>query len=482
MFATLLWSMATLFFCWFEYITWTQFKAHKVFLIDAGLFDFVCSSFRHGHFLRFPLVWEANVNNFADHFRPIFMVIALAYFVVDHVMTLLTFFNGALVFAVVPLCYLARRILGHDWIALQLGLLYLTNVFTRSIHLAIHAEAMIPIGIFLLMLALEKRHTKLLWFSAIYLFSQKEDIPLYIGAVAVVVFLEQLKTKNDPWLRKQSILLIITSAIMLFVAAAVVNLSGAELLNTAGVGPLVKFASMGTTKTEVLIYLLTHPIETLAKIFSMPLLLLFLSVGGVALFDLKRSWIVICSAALFMVVDNPLVANLNYYYSYAALPFVFVSGIYGFRVLQTKFSHSRFFYPIFISLFSVIVAVQFFLPTRTDGLAHKPFTPDPRGELLADVLNLIPKDAVVCAQYDLYAQVPNRPIKLPFTVPHLKLAEYVLLDSKGIMVIPSEQVSQVRAILNSSEFDDVFTGDGFQLLVRVKPANAELYSQSPASQ
>ena len=462
-----LWIICSLFFLWFQYITWTQYTAHRVFLIDAGLFDFMCSGFKHGHMMRFPLAWEAEAYILGDHFRPFFYFIGLLYLLYDHPMVMLSVFNAALVFAAIPLYYLGKDLLDNRAFAFFVVLLYLTNHFVRSIHLSIHAEALIPMGIFCLALAYQRKSNYLYWISVVYLFSQKEDIPLYMACMALPFIVQGIVQKNYAWEFKKSLYLLVLSITLFPLALYCMYLFGSARLAESGINAFEKFSSMGSTKVEVLVYILQNPFEILSRVFRLPLLILFLSVGMFSLLDWKRFWIVIFCASIFMIVDNPLVSNLNYYYSYAALPFVFISGLYGLGVLVKRYQSNRKVIYLLLSYLMVILLIQFPMSTRTDSLPHFPFSKSPRYDIASEVIAVIPKDAAVAAQYDLYARVPNRKIKVPITVNHLQFVDYVLLDAKGRSVLDPNEIPEIKRILNSDSYELEIEIDGLQLLKRV---------------
>jgi uncharacterized membrane protein len=467
-----LWLISSLFFLWFQYITWTQYTAHRVFLIDAGLFDFMCSGFRHGHMMRFPLAWEAEANMLGDHFRPFFYLIGLLYLIYDHPMVMLSVFNAALVFAAIPLYYLAKDLLVNRAVAFQIVLLYLTNHFVRSIHLSIHAEALIPIGIFCLALAYQRKCNYLYWISIVYLFSQKEDIPLYMACMGLPFIIQGFVQKSYGWEFKKSLILFALSIILFPLALYCMYLFGSARLASSGINAFEKFSSMGFTKYEVLLYILQNPFEILSRVFRIPLLILFLSIGMFSLLDWKRFWVVIFCASIFMIVDNPLVSNLNYYYSYAALPFVFVTGVYGLNNLNKRFAGKPKYTYSVIAYFVVILLVQLPINTRTDSLPHLPFSKSPRYDLASEVIANIPAEADVAAQYDLYAREPNRKMKVPITVKHLYLVDYVLLDAKGRSVLDPSEIPEIKRILNSDSYELVMEIDGLQLLRRVSPVSS----------
>lgn len=474
LFHILLWSFTTLMFVWYTYISWTQYYSTRVYLIDGGMFDFVLSGFRHGHFMRYPLAWEENVSYFAAHFRPIFIVISLFYFIADHAMMMLTVFNACLVFAAIPLGLLARKILRHDLLAFVMVGLYLTNVYTRSIHLSVHPEALSPLGFFLLFLAVENKNKWMLWGSLIFLFSIKEDMPLYTGAFALTMFFDK-----DDWMRKNAVYILISSVVVFIFALTTIELAGAEKLVTADVKPLEKFSNMGDTKLEILFYVFTHPIEIAGKIFKPALFYLFLSTGFLALLDWKRFWIILFAASIFLIVESPTVGHLHYYYSYAALPFVFYCGINGLYFLQTKLNNVTILHRTVIVLFAIMAVVQSFFLTRTDYRPHWPFKYDEKMLILSDIINLIPDDADVCVQYALYAKVPNRPVKLELASKNLPYAEYVLFDEYGINRSDDVETYRINTIISSDEFKLVHHVAGYGLLQRVKEPNLSRYSVLP---
>lgn len=457
-------------FVYMEYITWTQYAANLVFMVDAGLIDMISAGLVHGNFLRYPLRWHVEANYFAGHFRPILFLVMPFYFVADHVMTLLSLKNLALAGAAIPLGLMARTIIGRDELALGVVLLYLANHFTGSIHLANHPESFALVGMFTFFLGAVRRNPWLFFGGMVWAWMVKEDYPIYTAA-----FCFSLLFSRDRRLLTWSVAGMLLSVLWFGLALWVMRLSGQEALHEAGQIPLARFEDMGETKPEIVLYMMTHPIETLGRIFRWPLFWLLASTGFLALLDWRRNWMVVMGASVFMVTGDPITRELLYYYSYPAIPFLMYSTTVGVSaLLRWMPRENRILVPatgVFLLLVSIVNGV---LPTRTDGYYRLPFAVTDRHRMVPAIVSIVPDEDPIAVQYDLYARVPNRPVKLPVRERFLDEVDWVLIDSEGrpADLWGGDRLDEVDAILerlNSDEFVIEFQGEGYYLFHRAEP-------------
>jgi uncharacterized membrane protein len=472
-FHVVLWSMFVVAFCWFNYITWTQLRANLIFYADAGVFDYLCSGPRHGLFLTHPQSWDLQANYFAMHFRPILLLIMPFYFLVDHAMTFLSFENLALVGAVVPLCYFARRVLQNDLLALGIGGLYLTNHFVRSIHLANHPEAMMFLGFFLLFYAFESKNIWLYLVGAIWVLSIKEEMGLYL-----CLFAFPFLFCKDRWKWRVVVGTFVLGVLMVGLSVLVMKWAGSGQIDMADLKPGHRYNELGATAIEKLLFPVYHPILTIERLFRPVLWMAFLTTGLLALLDWRRFWMVFAAPVLFTITSNPLVGNLWYYYSYPIIPFLFYSTVMGTAcansfLMKKGWSSNK----VLIPFLGVCLFVGFFLKTRTDGYEHKPFTVESYHLACDEIISYIPDDVPVAIQYEIYAKVPNRKVKLPLRAENLKHAEYILFNFSPIgrpADLFGDEKKQERdkvvETVYSDEFETVVEAYGYMLRKRKTPA------------
>ncbi len=466
-FAVGLAALLLLAFAWFEWVTWTQYQSNRVFLADAGKFDFICSGLRHGNFLREPLYWNLDVNYFAGHFRPVLLLLMPLYFLADGAMTFLTAMNAAIVLGALPLTLFARDLLRSRALALAVAAAYLSNHFTASLHLAIHPESLALPGMFGMFLAVQRRRPVLYGACMAWALLAKEDYAIWTGLFGLSLLVEPQRD-----LRRWALATVAAAVAWWVIAHAAMHASGAPLLRSIGDQPLSRFASMGDTKGEVLLHMATHPLAMAGRLFAPALLAVLASTAFLALADWRAFWLTIASAGVFIVTDDPLVSDLAYYYSYPAIPFLFYNTVRGMaNVCAARRVPPETAARVLTILFALVALASVPLRTRTDGYRRFGFPVTDHHRLLPEVADNIPPDAPVAVQYDLYARVSNRPVKLPLRLAWLDDVEWVLLDVNGRMsdLVGEEKREEREELfrrLESPEFETVLAIDGYVVLRR----------------
>ena len=87
--------------------------------------------------------------------------------------------------------------------------------------------------------------------------------------------------------------------------------------------------------------------------------------------------------------------------------------------------------------------------------------------------HIIPAEAPVAVQYDLFAKVPNREIKLPLRLKDLSHAEYLLFNFQRGRPADlygeenRQELEQIIAIINSDEFEVFVSIEGYYVMRRV---------------
>lgn len=469
-FAWALGVLVAVVFAWMQWVTWTQYASNRVFLADAGAFDAMIAGPLHGTFLQLPTQHGMGVNYFATHFQPVLLLITPLYLVADHVMTYLTVLNAALVLAMVPLALLAAHVLGSRLLALAVALLYSTNHFVASIHLANHSESLALVAFFAMFLAFERRRP--VWYAVAFawLLLLKEDLAVYTGLYGATLLLERDKSA-----RKWGLVTLGVSIAGFVAVLTIIKLMGRDVLAASDADPLRYYRHMGDSVPAILLHMATHPVEVARRLFDPMLLLLLASVAFLPLLDWRRLIAIVLAAGVFFLANDHAFATLQYYYSYSAIPFLFLGTVKGANLLIERFpTHRRTVTVAMSALFLLIAAVSAGLPTRTDGYRRVPFEVTEHHRLARDFNRLVPRDAAIAVQYDLFTKISNRKVKLPLRGHTIDDVEYVFFDVHGRApdLYGEERREEAVALFErilSDEFETVFEADGYFLRRRAVP-------------
>lgn len=441
-------------FIYFEYVTITQYLSQHFYLADIGVIDSAIARTLRGEFLRSPI---SDWNYLAVHFRPILLLFVPLYLICDHVLTLSTVFNLALIGAVFPLYLFALEKTRYWWLAAGFSVAYIFNHFTLSLHLSLHPESLLMVGFFTMFLAVERRKNWLYWIAMCWVMAIKEDIPLFVAGYGLyLAFIAREKR------RKLGLATVGVAILWLCIAGLIMYLlRPAEGVYKGGTPLLQRYASMGTSWSQVVVFAITHPWEIGLRIFSRSALYeLFLSAGLLPLLHPRSLWLLIIPAIILFTSDFEPMFKLLYYYSYGFLPFLFLSAIEGTADVLEKWRYSKYFV---VAILLLTAICSFLIPTRTDNFKHRPFKITEHHRLLKPLIErCIPPDAPVAAQYELFCQIPHRKVLLPLWEENLDKVEYVIIDTLRSPpdLTTGEKIRMIQ-ILSNAPFQKIAEADGY---------------------
>lgn len=455
-------------FAFYHVVSATQFRSLNVYLADVGSFTSVIAGPLTGVGLQTPVAFDVpGANYFGIHFQPVLLLITPFFALANHTMTFLAALSLAGAVAAFPLGMFAWLRLRSAPLALAVAGLYLVNHFTLSLQLANHPESFFLAGAFWLFYGVESRRPGHVAGGMLLSLSVKEDIALYTLLFGASLLLERDRRRCGAAIMGASVLWAI-------IAVGVMVLCGHGAMKEAGATAASRFAQMGDGPLEIVLWMITHPVEIVRRAFGTPLLALYASVAFLPLLDRRAFWLPALCAMPVLVCDDPFLRELPYYYGYPALPFLFwaaVRGLGGLRGWQPRLAG-----PVGTwTMFGVLVAVAFAsasLPTRTDNLRHLPFPVEERHRLARDMAGLIPDDAPVAVQFDLYPQVPQREGLYPMRLQFLDRVDYVWLNLRRMPADLADKPGEFQAVmgrLRGGEFREVAGAEGFVLLERVAP-------------
>jgi len=448
---------------WYCFVAWTQWAANRTFLADVGVFNALASGPWHGTWLRTPLAPDAAGNYFGIHFQPYLLLLTPLYGIADHPLTLLFAQSLHLAFAAAPWAMFVYGLTRSRAATAGAVVLYLCGHFTLSLHLAAHPESLAMPWIFTLFLAAQRRSARLFFPALALALATKEDYALWLLAWCATLLFDRDTRRLGIWGCA-------VCAGWLLASFAIMHACGAAEYDALGMKPAARFASMGDTTGAIALHALTHPVAIVGRVLREPLLGLLLGTGLLSLLDPRTAWVGVFGAAAFMATDDPFVGDLAYYYSYASFPFFLYSTARGAAWLLARAPESRALHRGIGLWFAAVGIAGFLLPTRTDGLRHRPFEVTERNRVVGEFLGqALPSDASVVAQYDLYNRVANRRDLFGLREEHMHRAQYAVIDQQGRAPdLTGEERERVFAELRSEKWKVVDEFEGVVVLRRAE--------------
>lgn len=447
------------------WITTTQHLSLNTYLADVGSFHFVVGGPLHGEWLRTPVAWNAGANYFGIHFQPALLAITPFYLLWSSPLVMLAFFCAGIGLAAYPLALLGRGAGLAAEAALALGGLWAANHFVGSLHLANHPESLAMPFWFGAFLAVERRRPVAYGLCLLAAFSVKQDMAfyglLYAGALAL-----------DRDTRRWAAATAAGSVAWGLLAAGVMAAGGAAEMAALGASPANRYASFGDTPLAILAGMASSPGVLAERLLAPSVFWLYASVLFLPLLDWRRAWLPYAALLPLLLSDEPFLRDLLYYYSYPALPFLFLGAARGGGALL-RFAESKGRRTLaergLAAALVLAAAAQLAIPTRTDGWMRRPFAVDGRWRTLAALFEFIPPDAPLAVQFDIYPHAPLRPFLVSFREEFLGEVDFVVLNERRFpadLADKGDEFQRAMEELESGRWEVVVREDGFVVLGR----------------
>lgn len=396
---------------------------------------------------------------------------------------------GVVGLGAVPLYWLARRFLGHEWPAALIAVAYLFNPGLQAANLFdFHAQMMA--GTFLLFAfhyLLERRLAAFLAFAALAAFT-KEGIVLIVAMMGLyALFVQRRPRWGIP---------VFGVATAYFLLAMLVII---PLFNAGESSQLVegRYGAFGGSLGGVAKTALTDPVFTVSYLLSgeKPLYLVYLwgMTGFLGIFAPVLLAIPLPELAINLLSDRPQMVSLRYHYSAPIIPFTYVAAAAGIRNLQQargRLSRVRreFFarlapgdsairkLPAVLAAGLLLFGVQMDYEAGPLPVFHSPsntmsvIDPPPREHLRAldEAVEMIPRDAKVSASNWIGPHLAHR--RYLYLFPTVQDAEYVIVDETrpgyDTYVNPVLSLQSVRELRESPEYRKVYERNGVLIFER----------------
>jgi uncharacterized membrane protein len=417
---------------------------------------------------------------FGTHFSPILFLILPFYAIYPSVETLLVFQSAVIALGSIPLFLIARKKLGGRP-ALYVSLLYLMYPPLNYLTLNdFHLEALLPTFLLFMVYYIDCEDWPKFFIFEILALSTIEFAPIIVAFVGLYGFRLYLKGSFTDSRRALRFMVITILVSALWFALA---LEVKKIYNP--------YTSPIPTPFERIL----NPFNTIQVIsYDLPLKILYV----ICLFAPLAFIPLLAPTSLIMavpwIVASFATDTYSFYYSiychytgFIIAP-IFVALIGALSLISNSLSShkvKRFFYLMFITT----ALLGFYLPMAPESpwLYSLP-TPTEHTKLLYEVLSLVPSNASILTQNDIFPHVSNRLESYMYLTPRSNTSvDYILVDVNSAWYgwqsdIGGEKISPntiVQKVLNDNTYGILASVDGILLLK--KGYNAEPVMFEPIS-
>lgn len=428
----LVWLLIFVYTIFFSF--YTLFK-HYSFQTSAGDLGFYEQSFwstLHGRFF-FTTVWEDIGNTpFAHHFQPMLFLLLPLYAIYSSPETLLVLQSFFLALAALPLYWIAKKKLGEKG-GVLFAALYLIYPALHGINqFDFHVEAFaIPFLFFSFHYFEEKQYSKFFLFAFLAL-TCKEDVALTLMAFSLyLLWLNRNSLLNiNKKIKSQEIVfplvLMLISLTWFFISIRVV----VPYFNKKTEYIFLERFYPSFVKTS-------NPIPDLLYDWNKKILFIILLLAPLEFLPLLSPYTVFITLPTFATIlfgRYPHAYVIGYQYSYAIIPFFFVSAINGLQRLKLNEKTLKRFFGFMICV--GIMFMLFFSLTPLGVLrAITPYVGEYKSfpeitfheKALYKILALIPENESVSTQNNIFPHLSHR---LNVYLGYKEGVSYILFDMK----------------------------------------------------
>jgi uncharacterized membrane protein len=421
--------------------------AFKTYAWDLGIFtQSLWTTVNKGKLFYYTIELPANPSGsfMGTHFSPILFLVLPVYAIFQSPCTLLVLQSIVLGLGALPVYWIAKKQFNDRLSAVGLAVAYLFYPALQSVNtFDFHTEAFIPLFFLMTFHYIEEKK----WFKgllfALLTLSTIEFAPiliLFLGGYLVLkeVFRTHSAEHNETFLRRISFpLMLITIALVWFFAAFYV-------MNTVnpikGTGLPGNWTFWGSSLSEAAVNILTHPLEALTfmvspigkvfYVFSLMAPLLMLSLFSPE-FLVALPWLIAAPLSEYW-----LYYNFYFQYSAFAIGQLFVAAIFSLKRLSFFTNDGqrnlrlqrRMIVAILTASILLCVALS---PIGLPRLGDRRVEITPHSNLLLEVLKLVPDNASIATQNDIFPHVAQREDAYILTWPMPIEVDYILVDLKS---------------------------------------------------
>jgi len=466
----------------FSYVTILRHYSFRTTGWDLGIFMQILWNTIHGtpFYYTYELLKVPSGNFLALHFAPIIILLVPLYALMPRAETLLVFQSFILGLGAIPLYLLTTKVLNSRVAALGVATAYLLYPPLHGVNwFDFHVEAFIPFLIISLYYSIEYRRIRLIYLFTILALMTITFTPIIIATIMICSLIE---SRKDPKLRKHLLILLIFSITYFYLAIKVSDLLASS--NITRSFELQLWAKWGNSLYDIILNVLTHPLEALVVMFTpftKPLYLvvllsplLFLPIFAPLRFIPALAWII----PALLSDSPPFGLYLSIYQQYPGFVIgqLFVATIYGAKQLV---GNEKVVKRVIggVALLTLLFSV-FMSPLGMAGLVATyigdSFLSYPvitqHDKYLSHILTLVPQNASILTQNNILPHVSNRMYVFGNELPNGIIPDYILVDiiSKWatapiIATIPVPITDLANHLLNKYDYGLLACADGIFL-------------------
>lgn len=436
---------------------------HRVFesnAYDFGFFDQIIWNTSHGRWFETSFTPH---NFLGQHFQPVLLMFALAYRLGASIELLLITQAVFVAAAAVPLYYAVRKATSSGNAALAMSVAFLISPqLHHALDFDFHPELVGFFWVFLALYFVVARRPVAAIVSLLPLLLLKEDMPLILGAFAVLIFARGFRREG------MALFAIAAGYAVVVVLVLMPWIRGGSGDLTERYGYLVADSTWWSIVPDV-------TLRSLQQLWAEPLaaiLRLGASVGFLGLLSPLAMLVAVPSYLLAALSDHPQQSRLELHYAMAPLALTWVAAVLGLQRLARVHLHAlratNAARVVGASVVLICSIVAFVLsspysprsPQRAPNAAHQ--------ALISRALELIPADGPVSAQGTLLPHLSQRQHIYEF--PDLQDAEFVVVDPSLPTTGQTREAGYEREIdaLTKRGYEVIFNEDGVKVFRRAR--------------
>ena len=446
---------------------------------DLGFMDQAAWNTLRGHIMGVSIELEIANTHLGYHFDPILILVSLSYLIYSNANSLLVVQSVALALGALPASWLARRRLGSNWAAVAFAAAYLLYPGLQAANVYdMHAFALAAPLVLFCFWYIETGNMPAFAVAAVLTMATKENTPLTVAMLGLYLVY--------PKRRYRAGIVTFVAGVVWFLVACYAIIPA---LNSEGQGWLWnRFGGMGGSPFQIIGFLLTNPerlvepapgLSNLSYVIKLLFPLGFLSLLSPLSFAVAAPGL----ATNLLTTYEPMHMIETYHYVSSLVPVVVVAAIYGTEraTIVAGWVGRRVRLPDWLapSLVPKLAAVAVIVCSLGYHYyrGYTPLSPTwswpaqtAHHAIGREVAALIPEDASVSAQSNLYPHVSQR--KWIWMFPHIGDADYVFLDvaSQPNSVGYNDNFHPtLRAAIERPDYGVVAARDGYVLLQRGAP-------------